>query len=88
MRATTKIKIYANRALFEIFTSVVTRSEGHMTAADVKEAIRIRKRLLNIDNIVALLMLGDDELKDVLGTVRFAEEVAEKTNVVPNLYDL
>lgn len=84
----TAAKVYSNKALFEIFTGVVTRSEGHVTMEEVKEAIRIRKRLLNIDKIVALLMLGDDEMKDILGTIRLAEEVAKKTNVVPNLCDL
>lgn len=82
------VKVYSNRDLFEIFSSVVTRAEGHVTTEDVKEALRIRKRMLNVDNILALLIVPDDKLKDILGTVRLAEEVAKKTDVVPNLFDL
>lgn len=84
----TMAKVYSDKTLFEIFSSVVTRTEGHATSADVKEAIRIRKRGINVDTVAWILRLDDNTLKSVLDTVYLAEKVAEGTNVVPNLCDL
>lgn len=84
----TPTKVYSNKRLFDIFSAVVTGAEGHMTSAAVKEAIRIRKHGLNPESVCQLAGLDETMLKDVLGAVRIAEEVAKTTNVVPNLCDL
>lgn len=84
----TPAKVYANKVLFDIFTSVVTRAEGHITSADVKEAIRIRKRGINVRNVADLLNMDDATLKGVLDTVYLAEAVAKETTKVPKLYDI
>lgn len=81
-------KVYSNRELFAIFSSVVTRDEGHLTTSDVREAIRIRKRGINVANVVGLLNLDDASLKRVLDTVHLAEKVAETRAEVPRLCDL
>lgn len=84
----TMSKIYSNKALFEVFSDIVTRADGRLTAPDVKEAIRIRKRGINVDSVKRLLSLEDATLKAILDTVYIAEEVAEKTVEVPKLCDL
>lgn len=81
-------KVYSDKALFEIFSDVVTRAEGHITSADVKEAIRIRKRGINVDNVADLLSMNDTTLKGILDTVYLAEAVAKETTKVPRLCDL
>lgn len=84
----TPSKVYSNKRLFEVFSAVVVGAEGHLTTSAVKEAIRIRKRGLNPDSVCKLAGLGEDDLNQILSTVRLAEEVAKTTNVVPNLCDL
>lgn len=81
-------KVYANKTLFEIFSNIVTRADGRLTPEDVKEAIRIRKRGINITNVEELLRMDDATLKGVLDTVYLAETVAEGTMNVPRLCDL
>ena len=84
----TLAKVYANKELFAIFSGVVTRADGHITSAEVKEAIRIRKRGINARNVTGLLSLDDPTLKSVLGTVYLAEAVAKDRTEVPRLCDL
>lgn len=84
----TLAKVYANKELFEIFSGVVTRAEGHITSAEAKEAIRIRKKGINVRIVAGLLSLDDATLKSVLDTVYLAETVAEGTTEVPRLCDL
>lgn len=84
----TPAKIYSNKSLFEIFSRVVETSGEYLKSAEVVEAIRMRKRGLNPDSVHNLAGLDEAELKDILGAVRQAEEVAKTTNVVPHLYDL
>ena len=81
-------KVYSDKALFEIFSDVVTRADGHITSEDVKEAIRIRKKGINVDNVADLLNMDDATLKGILDTVYLAEKVAEGTTEVPRLCDL
>ena len=84
----TAAKIYANRDLYDIFADVVTKKAHSYKSGDVAEALRIRRKGLNIDAIVGLLALDETEIKDVLKTVKYGEEVAETTDEVPHLYDL
>lgn len=84
----TLAKVYADKELFAIFSGVVTRADGYITSEDVKEAIRIRKRGINVVNVAGLLNMDDATLKRVLGTVYLAEVVAEETTEVPRLCDL
>lgn len=81
-------KIYSNKPLFEIFTRVVETSGEYLKSDEVLEAMRIRKRGLSPESVYKLAGLDEAELKDILGTVRLAEDVAKTTNVVPNLYEL
>lgn len=81
-------KIYSDKSLFEIFSRVVESSGEYLKSDEVVEAIRIRNRGLNPDSVYNLAGLDAAELRDILGAVRFAEEVAKTTNVVPRLCDL
>lgn len=66
----------------------MTKDEWAYSSADVSEALRIRRHALNIDAIDYLVTLDEKELKDILATVRYAEEIAKTRDDVPNLCDL
>lgn len=84
----TAAKIYGDKELYEVFQRVVNKEESSFKSEDVAEALRIRRRGLNIDAIVSLLVLDEGAIKKILDTVRYAEKVAEKWDVVPELYEL
>lgn len=82
------VKIYSNKMLFAEYSKIITRDEDAYTSDEVAEAIRIRKKAINFDNVAALLKMSDNDLKLLKGAVIMAEEIAGATNVVPNLCDL
>lgn len=81
-------KIYSNRTLFEGFSAVIKREAGACTSDEISEAIRIRRKEINIDNVVRLLQMTDNELKTLKRAVVMAEELSKTTNEVPRLCDL
>lgn len=81
-------KIYSNKMLFTEYSKIITRDNGAYTSDEVAEALRIRKKGINLDNVATLLQMSDNDLKTLNGAVRMAETIAETTNVVPNLCDL
>lgn len=80
-------KIYSNRMLYNIFSDVITK-RAECTSKDTAEALRIRRKGIDIDVIETLLCYTDKELKEVHETVRIAEEISKTTDEVPKLCDL
>lgn len=83
----TMAKVYSNKALYEIFSRVVTKRAKY-SSAEVAEAIRIRRRGIDIDAVVHLLNMTDHDLKAVFETMKLAEKVGKKTDTVPLLCDI
>lgn len=81
-------KIYSNKMMFNEYSKIIRRDSGAFTSDEVAEAIRIRKKGINLDNVATLLQMGDNDIKILKGAVRMAENIAKTTNVVPNLCDL
>ena len=80
--------VYSNKFLFEEYSKIIRRDAGAYTSDEIAEAIRIRKKGINLDNVATLLQMSDTDIKLLKGAVHMAETIAETTNVVPNLYDL
>lgn len=81
-------KIYSNKFLFDIYAKIIRRDEGAYNSDEVAEAIRIRKKNIDIANVVKLINISDNDLKAIKCAVRMAEEIAKTTDEVPNLCDL
>lgn len=81
-------KVYSNKFLFDAYSKIIRRDEGAYNSDEVSEVIRIRKKNIDIANVVKLLNMSDNDLKMLKGAVRMAEEIARVTNEVPNLCDL
>lgn len=82
------IKVYSNKFLFNAYSNVINRAPGAYTSDEIAEAIRIRKKSINLDNVATLLQMSENDLKLLKGAVHMAEEIAATTNVVPNLCDI
>lgn len=85
MKAT---KIYSNKFLFEEYSKVIRRDDGAYTSDEIDEAVRIRKKGINLDNVATLLQMSENDLKLLKGAVHMAEEIAMQTDEVPPLYNL
>lgn len=81
-------KIYSNRILFDAYSNLITRKPGAYTSDEFAEAIRIRKKKINIENVAQLVHMSDNDLKALKGAALMAEELAKTTNEVPRLCDL
>lgn len=84
----TAAKIYSNKMLFTEYSKIIARDNGAYTSDEIAEAIRIRKKGINLDNVATLLQMSENDLKLLKGAVKMAEEIAQTTNEVPNLCDL
>lgn len=84
----TASKVYSNKLLFTEYSKIITRDSGAYNSDEVAEAIRIRKKAINLNNIATLLKMSDNDLKLLKGAIHMAEDIAATTNVVPKLCDL